>query len=649
MWCRYRVNSDFRRLMARVAGLLLGLLASGAAGAQPIPISAWIHDPVIDSVRVSPDGSRLAAVTLSDMNAPPDVTVWRTADLSAQPVRFRPQDVKARAVFWLNDDRLLVIGRQKFDIRYGGRPTKWFREKVYLYDGEGKDQRELFKNKEFLGAGLFNRMPRQPDKVLVEVTNREFAADIYELDLNSYNAKRIYRSATRENPIGDFEGAIRGKQRLEGGGDDIHIEFSYKHPETGKWEEHHRLYANRREGMSPVGFDMDGRRVYMQDNTGLDKSVIRAYDLIDRTLSEPLFGGGGDVEAIDVVQADNPEDYGKIVGFRGYSDRLVIDYREPKRLSIQQRLEKALSPGLDHRIASYSDDLTMIVVRSTGPREPGLYHLLVNGTQLVPLGRSFPHLLPEKLADMRMVSYPARDGLEIPGFLTLPQDAEGPLPAVVMPHGGPWARDFLGWDLWAQFLANRGYAVLQPQYRGSEGWGQALWRAGDREWGQKMQDDKDDGARWLVEQGIAAKERIAIYGYSYGGYAAMAASVRPDSPYQCAIAGAGLAELRTFDKITFRSPFMREYQNPTVAGLSPIDHVKQAAIPVYLFHGDRDQRVPVEQSRKFANALKRAGKDVKYEEITDLWHSLPWWPQHHLAVLSSLEDYLRNDCGPGGL
>lgn len=634
--------------MLGMAGLLLGLLTGGSAGAVPIPISAWIHDPVIDSVDVSSDGTRLVALTLGDVNAPPDVTVWRTADLSAQPVRFKPRDVKARAVFWLNDDRLMVIGRQKFDIRAGGRTTKWFREKVYIYDGAGKAGRELFKTKEFLSASLFNRMPRQPDKVLVQVINREFAADIYELNLDNFNAKRVYRSATNEGPIDDLDGEIRAKQRIEGGGEDIHIRFSYKHPETGKWEEHHRLYANRREGMTPVAFDVDGRRVYMQDNTGLDKSVIRAYDLIDRTLGDPLFGGGA-VEASGALQASNPADFGEIVGFVGFDEGVVYDYREPKRRSIQQRLEKALPPGLDHRIGSYSDDLTMIVVRSSGPREPGLYHLLVNGNQLVPLGRSFPHLVPEKLADMRFVSYPARDGLEIPGFLTVPQGADGPLPAVVMPHGGPWARDFLGWDLWAQFLANRGYAVLQPQYRGSEGWGQALWRAGDREWGQKMQDDKDDGARWLVEQGIADKDRIAIYGYSYGGYAAMAASVRPNSPYQCAIAGAGLSELRTFDKITYESPFIREYQNPTIAGLSPIDHVKQVAMPVYLFHGDRDQRVPVEQSRKFANALRRAGKQVKYEEITDLWHSLPWWPQHHLAVLSSLEEYLRDDCGPGGL
>ena len=296
-----------------------------------------------------------------------------------------------------------------------------------------------------------------------------------------------------------------------------------------------------------------------------------------------------------------------------------------------------------------SDDLTIIVVRSSGPREAGAYYLLVNGKDLVPLGRSFPLLEPASMADMEYVTYKARDGLEIPGFLTTPQSGKKPYPAVVLPHGGPWARDYLGWDRWAQFLANRGYVVLQPQYRGSEGFGQTLWRAGDNEWGQKMQDDKDDGARWLVAEGMADPDRIAIFGYSYGGFAAMAASVRKNSPFQCAISGAGLAELRSFDKITFTNRFQRQFQNPTIGGMSPLDHVKEAEIPIFVFHGDRDQRVPVEQSRKFVRALKRAGKDVKYLEIVDLWHSSPWWPQHHLAMFQSLENYLANDCGPGGL
>ena len=633
--------------LTTIGVLALALFATNRAGAEPIPMSAWIHDPVIDSVDVSPDGKRLVALTLGDVNSAPDVTIWQTANLAAAPVRFKPSDVKALYVFWLNDNRLMVVGRQKFDIRVGGKTTKWFRHKTYIYDAKGEDRRELFKTRDAISVGLVNRLPLRKDKVLIAVTNYQFAEDIYEVDLNSFNAKRVHRGAEFENIFGDFKGNIRGKWSLEGTGEETHLQYSYKHPETGKWEAHHKLYAAQRQGMEPVAFDLDGRRVYMRDNTGRDKAVIRAYDLITRKLGEPIYGGG-DIEARDVLQATNPEDYGAVVGYRGMREGLVEQYIDPKRRSIHKRLNEVL-PGLLHNTSNHSDDMTIIVVNSSGPREPGIYHLLLNGTQLVPLGRSHPHLRPDKLAQMRHVTYEARDGLAIPAFLTVPPTGEKPFPAVVLPHGGPWARDALRWDLWVQFLANRGYAVLQPQYRGSQGWGQNLWRAGDREWGQKMQDDKDDGARWLVQQGFADKDRIAIYGYSYGGYAAMAASVRPNSPYQCAIAGAGLSELRTFDKITFESPFGREFQNPTVAGLSPLDRAKDASIPIYIFHGDRDQRVPIEQSRKFANALKRAGKDVKYTEIVDLWHSLPWWPQHHLAVLSSIEDYLANDCGPGGL
>lgn len=641
--------------ISKLAAWALFGLAAGSAVAEPIPLSAWIHDPVIDSVRVAPDGQRLAALTLTDINAPPEVTVWRTADLSAQPLRFKPKDSKALFVNWLNDDTLLVIGRQKFDYRTGGRPTKWFRDRVYLYTLPSDDEeqaeprpRTLFESKDLISAGLKSRLPNKKDKVLLGLTGLQFAEDLYELDLNTYNSRRVYRGAEGETVSVDMNGTVRSKQKFDGAGDKARVRYYYKHPQTGKWEEHHALYAAEREGMSPVAFDMDGRRVYMEDNTGRDLSVIRTYDLITRELGDPIYGGG-DIDALDVLQATNPEDFGKVVGFVGRREGVLREYTEPKRQSMQKRLAEALPAGLDHNPVSMSDDLTVIVVLSDGPREAGTYHLLVNGQQLVPLGRRFPQLAPEKLADMQFVTYKARDGLSIPGFLTVPSEGEPPFPAVVMPHGGPWARDYLGWDRWAQFLANRGYAVLQPQYRGSYGFGQALWRAGDREWGQKMQDDKDDGARWLAKQGIADPERIAIYGYSYGGYAAMAASVRPNSPYQCAISGAGLAELRTFDKVTYESPFGREYQNPTVAGLSPLDHAKEATIPIYIFHGDRDRRVPIEQSRKFANALKRAGKSVKYEEIVDLWHSLPWWPQHHLAFLSSLEDYLANDCGPGGL
>ena len=619
------------------------------ASAETIPIAAWIHDPLISSVDVTPDGEQLAALTLPGVNSPPEVTVWQTRDLSQPPRRFKPVDVKTLGVFWLNDEYLLVVGRQKFDYRYGARPTKWFRDKVYVVDDEGRRFRELLENRNAIGVGLFDSLPQRKDRFLVRVTDREFATDIYEVSLNNFVAKRIFRGASGEGVFADHHGVVRGRQRLEGGGKDVHIRFSYKHPETGKWEEHHRLYATSREGMGPVAFDNDGRRVYMADNTGRERSVIRTYDLIiPGTGRAPLRRWG--YRGAQCPAGDESRRLRRNRRLRRRQrQRIERVYTEPKRLSMQKRLEEALGSDMEHRWVSMSDDLTVIVVSSSGPREAGAYHLLVNGRDLVPLGRSFPLLKPARMANMEFVMYKARDGLEVPGFLTLPASGEKPFPSVVLPHGGPWARDYLGWDRWAQFLANRGYAVLQPQYRGSEGFGQTLWRAGDNEWGRKMQDDKDDGAYWLAEEGIADPDRIAIFGYSYGGFAAMAASVRKNSPFQCAISGAGLAELRSFDKITFDNPFQREYQNPTIGGMSPLDHVRDSEIPIFVFHGDRDQRVPVDQSRKFVRALERAGKDVQYLEIVDLWHSLPWWPQHHRAMFESLENYLANDCGPGGL
>lgn len=647
-----------RVLEALKFALALALIPGTALAATQedvwIPLQAWVHDPVIASVRVSPDGKRLAALTLQNVNEAAQVTVWNTNELNAEPSsRFAPKEAKAFFVTWLSNKALAVVGRQKFDFRTGGKPTRWFRNLIYIYtlgpDNQVARELQLLDKEEIIGFAIENRLTLKPDKALIRIISREFVADLYELDLNNFRTRRVHRGSPKSAAFTNFRGEVMTKTEFEGGGKrGPHFRYSYQHPETGKWEHHHSVYAKEREGMTPVAQDRDGRTLYMLDNTGRDKYVLRKYDLATRELSEPIFGDPG-FEVSGVVQSQLPDSYGEIAGFVYADDRVRREWVHPQWKSLYEMLEGALPAGQTHLVVSSSDDWNRLVIRSTGDREASSYYLLSNRKELMPLGRAYPHLDPDKLSDMRYVEYAARDGLTIPAYLTLPRYGEAPHAAVVLPHGGPWARDYWGWDPWVQFLANRGYAVLQPNYRGSEGFGQKLWRAGDREWGQKMQDDKDDGAAWLVDQGIADADRIAIFGYSYGGYAAMAAAVRPNSPFQCAIAGAGLSELRTFDKITFENPYNREYQNPTVAGLSPLDHVKSANIPIYLFHGDRDQRVPVEQSRKYYRALRRAGATVEYNEIPDLWHSGPWWPTHYMNLYENLEDYLANRCGPGGL
>jgi len=632
-----------RRLLLLTVAAVISHPVVGAA--DEIPLIAWVHDPLIASVDVSPDGNKLVALTLSDVNEPADITVWDTRDLSKPPKRFAPPDVKALAVGWVNNDMLYVFGRQKYDYRIGGTNTKWFRDKAYLVDAKGKKFRSVLENVESVGTSLFNLLPTEPDKILVSVRNLEFAEDIYEVNIKSFLSHRIQRGATGESYDSDMFGNIRARYEVVGGGDDIHLEFSYTDPEAGSWDVHHSLYAADREGWEPTGFGRDGRTVYILDNKGREKKVIREYDLVTRQASEPIFADPA-IEATGVIQSRRPDEMGKLVGFTGWSSDFETIYIDPEWRTLQERLYNALPKDARHTISSYSDDFTILVIRSEGPRRPAEYYLLINGEQLIPLGSSYPYLRYEELADVQFVTYEARDGLEIPAYMTLPTSGSEPYPTVVMPHGGPWARDFPRFDYWVQFLANRGYAVLQPQFRGSDGWGQTLWRAGDKEWGQKMQDDVDDGALWMVENGIADRDRLAIYGYSYGGYAAMAAVVRPDTPFQCAIAGAS-SDIRNFDRKTFENGYGRQFQNPSVGGLSVIEHLDEAQIPVHIFHGERDQNVPIWTSEGYASALKRAGKPYEYTEIVDMWHSLPWWPQQHLAVLEILEDSLANMCGFG--
>jgi dipeptidyl aminopeptidase/acylaminoacyl peptidase len=192
-------------------------------------------------------------------------------------------------------------------------------------------------------------------------------------------------------------------------------------------------------------------------------------------------------------------------------------------------------------------------------------------------------------------------------------------------------------------MVSRCHVVLQPQYRGSADWGRALWKAGDAEWGQKMQDDKDDGAAWLVEQGIADADRIAIFGYSYGGFAAAAAVVRENSPYACAISGAPVTDLARLGNTWSENRLQRIVQGQTVKGMDPMQNTDKANIPVLLYVGDRDVRTPSWHAQNFYNAVKDR-VPAKFELIADQPHSLPWYPRQVDQGLTLIENFLNNEC-----
>jgi len=240
-----------------------------------------------------------------------------------------------------------------------------------------------------------------------------------------------------------------------------------------------------------------------------------------------------------------------------------------------KRSEVRMFDGASVEITAYrSGEVPTYLLRVTGLTYP-TEHYLLRGQTLTLLSKEYPQIDRRALGKSRFVYYKARDGLNIPAILTVPNPAlcgPGPYAAVVHPHGGPWARDNMAYDAsgWVPLLASRCRLVLQPQYRGSADWGRTLWMAGDAEWGQKMQDDKDDGAKWLASEKLADPKRIAMFGFSYGGYAAFAAAVRPHGLYKCAIAGAGVSDIERIWARFYTNPFFRDRQAPTVKGLSPL-------------------------------------------------------------------------------
>ena len=671
-------------LAASAAVALCAPLVVAPAQAQtvtPPPASAWAREAAMDSVILSPDGRHMAAIVSPDGRRRA-IAVWDTSNLSAEPFLIGSDErTEFLSLQFVKNDRIFVTTQQLSNYNpFSGSSEQTYRYRTQLIDlrGEpirapqwdGLDDRQLA----YVGFGdLISSLSNHPTDILVSDPMR---GDVYRYNTQNGSMSRVERGSDEYGQLqADLDGNIRARQSVDLAGANTAFIQWLKHPDTGAWEEHFRWTVSNREPISVVGFTRDPNIVLVQSTQGRDHAAIFEYNIRDRQLGEPAFEHPL-FDASDVIQSRDPAHYGEILGFAYEGERSQVYWADPRleeamttlrqALGIQmtpvswidiasgRRMRFQVGDGADIAIRSVSNDFSAMVVEKSGPQTPPEFYLVQNGRARL-LGRAYPEINQNSLGETRLIQYAARDGLMIPAFLTTPNPAvfgEGPYPTIITPHGGPWARDGLDWDPtgWTRYFASRGYAVLQPQYRGSDGWGQRLWRAGDNEWGGRMQDDKDDGVRYLIEQGIADPNRVAMHGYSYGGYASMVAAVRPDGLYQCAIAGAGPSSLDLIRRRVFSSPIGREYQGRYLSGMSPIDHVNDVSIPVFLYSGDRDTRVRPNESEAFASSLRSAGKTVTISIFPDMEHTLnTWTPANIENMLTSVENYLRTECGPGGL
>lgn len=474
----------------------------------------------------------------------------------------------------------------------------------------------------------------------------------FEHDLSNGREKFLYKASDEEDySVSDLDGSVIGASKLEFEDGAWRQYIRLKNPQTGELETEDPLTIEvaTRHTMDVAAHQKGTNNFFVMTDKFDDKVSVYLYDAVANTFSsEPVFAHP-EFNIVSITTSQREEDFGEVLGFSYDGPTRKTYWLDPEMKSIQDGLDAAF-PGKNVVLNSYTSDRNRVLFTVSAANFPPAYFLLVDKSKVAVIGSQRPWIDQENLGASKFVYYTARDGMQIPALITLPagyQEGQKARGAIIHPHGGPWARDYDGFDNtgWTQYFASRGYLVLRPQYRGSDGWGRELWLAGDGEWGNKMQDDKDDAATWLIENGYVDADKIAIHGYSYGGFASIAASVRPNSPYQCAIAGAGVANLAKLANEWGDNRIQRIFQGGTVKGMDPQANTDKVNIPIMLYHGDYDVRVPLFHSREFYNAIKKKQPESELIVLKQMGHqSNKWLPEHKAQVLTEMERFLTTTC-----
>lgn len=678
--------------MGAAAGLLLGeplavANTPDAAAVRAPTAEVLARFPTMTGFQLSPDGKHLLAI--ESQGDTRTIVVWPSSNLSAKPTVIGAKSMQIRSASFLKNDMLQVVMTQPFDLRTD-QVTKTFINKLLFTDLEGNKWIEPMASADIARSEsarlrsalanptVLNRLPNDPDHVVVLSDSRGDGGDVYRYNVRTGSATRLLRLGEQDagvlvNASGQVWAKTRGGSDAQG----VYIATDFRSAK-GDWEEHFRSYVKDRDVVSPVAQGAKPNVAIIRSSVDREFSALYEYDINERKKTALLFEHKF-FDAVSVRSFSSNESVGED-GFDGFVYEGLSEgddhWEAPEIDAVVRGVAQALGlkevvqelrqtrgdaralirrfdPATVRIVQRVGKDKPVYLLRVSGPTYPTEHYLLAEG-RLQLLAKERPEIDRRALGTSSFIYYQSRDGLNVPAFLHRPNEAlcgPGPHAAVVHPHGGPWARDRFDYDTsgWVPLMVSQCHVVLQPQFRGSAGWGRTLWFEGDREWGQKMQDDKDDGARWLVTQKMADPSRVAMFGYSYGGYAAFAAAVRPNDLYKCAISGAGVSDIERIWASFFTNPFFRQRQEPTVRGMSPLQFADKIKIPIMVYHGDRDQTVPVVQSELFVNKAKGSGQPVDYHLLKDYAHGPAWRRQTIAHQLSLIGDYFRRGCGGKGL
>jgi dipeptidyl aminopeptidase/acylaminoacyl peptidase len=620
-------------------GAALAFLAS-AATAQP-PVEAFANLPFITDPQLSADGRHIAAV--QSLDGKPVATVYTVN----APAGTRPQVLgfdgwPVVGVRWLKDDRVMVIVKTTTEV-----PT-WMPKDQYTFFrglslGVGDDKTWV----QLPSGGLIDGNRDDPDTVFMPLLSGRFG--LYRVNVHTGNSS-VEQGGGNGTVQWIMDGTGHVVARIDRSLDPAtdHLLF-YK---DGSFHEVAQFYSGVDSDFGVEGATFDGTSLAYETHDASGHRVLQRFDFASEKPGEVLFSD----PRYDLAYALVDEWTERVNGAAYMADKMEYVYFDPSRAALQRGIE-AVFPGKDAHAISVTHDQKKAIVEVEAPDTPPTYFYLDRDTHAATrFASQYPDLTAADLGTMKPYPYKARDGLTIPAYLTLPPGKPvKSLPLVVLPHGGPDERDGIGFDWWAQFLANRGYAVLQPNYRGSSGYGLAFTQAGLHQWGLKMQDDITDGVKQLIADGIADPKRICIVGASYGGYAALAGATFTPDLYACAVSISGvsnLGRLMTHETVIHgRRSGTVEYWDSRISGdstqqdaTSPALHADQVRVPILLMHGRHDTTVPYDQSEEERDALQRAGKKVEFVTFDNDDHYLTL-AETRIQMLTNLERFLKENIG----
>ncbi len=662
-WSR---NAIYKQLCLTALAFFSQFYAPSAISAEQnsaLPsVAAFFNEPEMKELRISPDGKTLAVLT----SAPDGRKLLMTVDVATRAGKVIAGFAKAdvRWVHWVNSERLV------FSLRERGVEVGELRyyPGLYAVNRDGSDQRKLvahsFGENSSTGTTITRRV-LPPNTYFHSTITSGKSNDVYveqveettSIKRSIYNLMRLDTTNGQYSPVQrpgqtlnwliDRQGVPRVATTVENDTTTVH----FKDLESQEWR---ALFSYREidkgDKISPLAIGPDGT-LYVTAFNGKDTRSLYRYDTKKNALiTEPLISLNGYDFHGNLIFAPIS---GKLLGVKYENDAPGVLWFDEEMKKLQKEIDSKL-PGYFNEIL-VSEGANVLVVISESDTDPGIYSTYDKTTgKLAVFGRYNPLIKPEQMSNKDLMHYMARDNLKIPAYITIPNGSKGKnLPMILLVHGGPNVRG-VHWefDPEVQFLASRGYAVLEPEFRGSKGYGSKHEKAGYKQWGLKMQDDLVDGVKWAIAQGIADPKRICIAGASYGGYATLMGLIRDPELFQCGVSWAAVSDIGMMFSQTLSDTYEEDekYSMPIRIGdpvkdaeqfkaTSPLQQAARLKLPLLLAHGGEDVRVPIVHAKKMYAALKSHNAQVEWIEYLNEAHG--WTtPKNNIDFWTKVETFL---------